>query len=412
MPAGRCSNAARGENDLSPTRSKLIIAQQLRRNLLRADRLHTTHDEFSTDRTENRLIHAALRKVLGVASVADHRRLARELAFAFADVPISRDPLQDFQRLQLDRNMRTYREALDWARLILQGLSPTSAAGSYQAPSLLFPMEKLFETYVAKHFRKQLPAHLVLGTQVRRHHLVRHGDAQWFQLRPDMVISRQGIDVLVLDNKWKLLDAGQNTSTSKYGLNQGDFYQLHAYGRSYLGGQGVLALVYPRTDQLDRPLPVFDFSGSERLQLWVLPFCLKKSEVLLPDGWSWPEVAGAQHHQLSPTTSIMMRSLVVKPSPPTSFLAKHCRMLMGRQRLASQLENGLTSERASYLSYPRAVGSSTYPLPPGRSGIMPNYSPILSSIKIFTSPNKSAGLAGALGIILLWYRRVTSFRQL
>ncbi|CAD7386107.1 5-methylcytosine restriction system specificity protein McrC [Xanthomonas arboricola] len=54
-------------------------------------------------------------------------------------------------------------------------------------------MEKLFETYVAKHFKKQLTAHLVLGTQVRRHHLVRHGDAQWFQLRRDMVISRQGI---------------------------------------------------------------------------------------------------------------------------------------------------------------------------------------------------------------------------
>ncbi|WP_338121459.1 McrC family protein [Xanthomonas cannabis] len=289
MPARHCSNAARGENDLSSTRSKLLIAQQVRRNLVGADRFHTAHDEFSTDRAENRLIHAALRKVLGVASVADHHRLARELAFAFADVPISRGPLHDFQRVQLDRNMHTYREALDWDRLILQGLSPTSAVGGHQAPSLLFPMEKLFETYVAKHFEKQLPAHLALGTQVRRHHLVRHCDAQWFQLRPDMVISRQGIDVLVLDTKWKLLDAGQDTSAGKYGLNQGDFYQLHAYGRSYLSGRGVVALVYPCTDQFDRPLPVFDFPGSEGLQLWVLPFCLKKSKVLLPDGWTWPE---------------------------------------------------------------------------------------------------------------------------
>jgi 5-methylcytosine-specific restriction enzyme subunit McrC len=135
----------------------LLIAQQLRRNLVRADRFHTAHDEFGTDRPENRLIHAALRKMLGVASAADHQQLARELAFAFADVPISRDPLHDFQRVQLDRNMRTYREALDWARLILQGLSPTSAVGGHQAPSLLFPMEKLFKTYVAKHFKKQLP---------------------------------------------------------------------------------------------------------------------------------------------------------------------------------------------------------------------------------------------------------------
>ncbi|PPU51707.1 hypothetical protein XarbCFBP6827_08930 [Xanthomonas arboricola] len=61
--------------------------QQLRRNIVRADRLDATHDEFSNDRAENRLIHGALRKVLGVASVAEHQRLARELAFTFADVP-------------------------------------------------------------------------------------------------------------------------------------------------------------------------------------------------------------------------------------------------------------------------------------------------------------------------------------
>ena len=91
-----------------------------------------------------------------------------------------------------------------------------------------------------------------------------------------------------------LLDAGQANGTHKYGLQQDDFYQLHAYGRSYLDGQGVVALVYPRTDKLNQPLPVFDFPGSEGLRLWVLPFCLTRAEVLLPEGWVWPEdsVAG------------------------------------------------------------------------------------------------------------------------
>lgn len=276
------------EEDLPALRGRLLVAQHLRRNLVRADRFHTAHDEFSTNRPENRLIHTALRKVLGATRVTDHQRLARELLTLFAEVPVSRDPDQDMQRVQLDRNMRTYREALDWTRLILQGLSPTSAAGAQHAPSLLFPMERLFEAYVAKHFQKQLPGHLALDTQVRRHHLVHHGGAKWFELRPDMVVSQQSTDVLVLDTKWKLLDAGRDNGTDKYGLQQNDFYQLHAYGRSYLGGRGVVALVYPRTDKLDQPLPVFDFPGSEGLQLWVLPFCLKQAEVLLPKGWEWP----------------------------------------------------------------------------------------------------------------------------
>ncbi|MNV01284.1 5-methylcytosine-specific restriction enzyme subunit McrC [compost metagenome] len=277
------------EDDLSALRGKLLVAQHLRRNLIRADRFHTAHDEFSSNRPENRLIHTALRRVLGATRVTNHQRLARELLALFAEVPVSHDPGHDMQRVQLDRNMRTYREALDWTRLILQGLSPTSAVGAQQSPSLLFPMERLFEAYVAKHFQKQLPVHLALDTQVRRHHLVHHSGAKWFQLRPDMVVSRQKTDVLVLDTKWKLLDAGQAKGTHKYGLQQDDFYQLHAYGRSYLGGRGVVALIYPRTDKLDQPLPVFDFPGSEGLQLWVLPFCLKQAEVLLPNGWEWPE---------------------------------------------------------------------------------------------------------------------------
>lgn len=277
------------EDDLPALRGRLLVAQHLRRNLVRADRFHTAHDEFSIDRPENRLIHTALRRVLGATRVTNHQRLARELLAFFAEVPVSHTPDQDMQRVQLDRNMRTYREALDWTRLILQGLSPTSAVGAQQAPSLLFPMERLFEAYVARHFQKQLPAHLALDTQVRRHHLVHHGGAKWFQLRPDMVVSRQKTDVLVLDTKWKLLDAGQANGTDKYGLQQDDFYQLHAYGRSYLDGQGVVALVYPRTDKLNQPLPVFDFPGSEGLRLWVLPFCLTRAEVLLPEGWVWPE---------------------------------------------------------------------------------------------------------------------------
>lgn len=280
------------EDDLPTLRGKLLVSQQLRRNLTRADRFHTAHDEFSADRPENRLIHAALRKVLGVSHDADHQRLARELVFAFTDVPVSQDPEKDFPRVQLDRNMRSYRDALDWAGMVLRDFTPTSAIGDQQAPSLLFPMEKLFEAYVAHHLQKQLPGPFRLHAQAKRHHLVRHEGAHWFQLRPDLVVSRQGTDVLVMDTKWKLLDSTEEGGPRRYDLSQGDFYQLHAYGRSYLGGQGAVVLIYPRTDHFDQPLPVFDFPSSEGLQLWVLPFCLERSELVLPEGWAWPGGGG------------------------------------------------------------------------------------------------------------------------
>lgn len=43
-----------------------------------------------------------------------------------------------------------------------------------------------------------------------------------------------------------------------------------------------MALIYPKTEVFQKPLPVFEFSSSPNLLLWVLPFCLKSKVVMLP----------------------------------------------------------------------------------------------------------------------------------
>lgn len=98
----------------------------------------------------------------------------------------------------------------------------------------------------------------------------------------NLLIREGGRDALVLDTKWKLLDGLKANGTDKYGLSQGDFYQLQAYGQSYLDGQGDVILIYPKTAAFDQPLPVFEFPKSEGLRLWVLPFCLTSRRLAIP----------------------------------------------------------------------------------------------------------------------------------
>jgi 5-methylcytosine-specific restriction enzyme subunit McrC len=89
-------------------------------------------------------------------------------------------------------------------------------------------------------------------------------------------------DQLVLDTKWKIIDGAKGNGSDKYGLSQADFYQLHAYGQAYLDGQGDVILIYPKTDALNSPLPVFEFPKSVGLRLWVLPFCLRTYRLDIP----------------------------------------------------------------------------------------------------------------------------------
>ena len=269
------------QDNLFALRGKLLMAAHLRQNLCRRDRFFTQFDEFSVNRPENRLLHAALRRVLDWTRAQAHQQLARELRFVFAEVPESMQPRLDFQRVRLERDMGYYADALAWARLILNEESPLTGAGEHRAPSLLFPMEKVFEAFVARHLPRQLAQPYTLRAQASSRSLVQHEGKDWFLLKPDLLVREGGANRLVLDTKWKLLD--QSDAANKYGLSQADFYQLHAYGQNYLEGQGDVVLIYPKTDTFNQALPVFTFPKSPELRLWVLPFCLRQRQLVLPD---------------------------------------------------------------------------------------------------------------------------------
>lgn len=272
------------QENLFALRGKLLFTEHIKQNICRRDRFFAAFDEFSSNRPENRLLHAALCRCLAWTKLQSSLRMAHEFCFAFADVPVSVLPDLDFQRIRPDRAMSNYAEALAWARLILQEESPLTAKGGQLAPSLLFPMEALFEAFVANYLSRQAISGYSLKVQAKSLFLVKHQGQNLFTLKPDILIEEAGEKRMVLDTKWKLIDCETGAGGEKFGLSEQDFYQLYAYGQNYLGGCGEVALIYPKTDNFCRPLPVFEFSRSEKLRLWVLPFCLRDRKLAFPAG--------------------------------------------------------------------------------------------------------------------------------
>lgn len=270
------------QDNLNVLRGRLIVSKQISKNLTRPDRFFVEYDEFLQERPENRLLKTALNAVLRLSNTYENQRLARELSFVFADISTSTNADQDIQRVRLDRGMSYYEQPLEWAKLILKGLSPTTGVGNHHAQSLLFPMEQVFEAYVEKHLPYQLSTGFFLKAQASSQYLVSHESQKWFRLKPDLLIKQGKNTHLVLDTKWKLLDSAKNNRREKYQLSQADFYQLYAYGHHYLDGKGDVILIFPKTDSFAEPLPVFNFPKSDGMRLWVLPFCLKKRCLVVP----------------------------------------------------------------------------------------------------------------------------------
>ena len=233
------------------------------------------HDVFVPDRPENRLIKRALEQVCRRAQSPANWRLGQELRILLQEIPGSEDLVSDFKQWRNDRNMVHYRPVRPWCELILQRQMPYSLAGDWRGISMLFPMEKLFERYVAATLRRDLAIDARLVTQAASRYLCENAGGRMFRLEPDFLVER-GPERWVLDAKWKRLDA--RNKSNNYGLSQGDFYQLFAYGEKYLAGKGEMVLIYPLRKTFDQALPAFYFGGDRCL--WALPFDLDAASLV------------------------------------------------------------------------------------------------------------------------------------
>ncbi|WP_240458071.1 McrC family protein [Vibrio neptunius] len=249
---------------------------------------HISYDEFSSDRAENRLIRSALNQVMKWSKNSDNLRLGSELQFALDDIPCSKNYALDFRQWSKDRSLIHYRDVKPWCELILSYQSPISLLGGHNGISMLFPMESLFEQYVALRLGKSLSHDLTLRTQASSCALVTHKplrgkSQQWFRLKPDIVVSDKTSHkpLYVADTKWKRINEKQATVKQKYGISQSDMYQMFAYGQNYLGGSGVVYIIYPAYEHFNSALPAFKFD--DRLSVRAIPYDLISDECELLD---------------------------------------------------------------------------------------------------------------------------------
>ena len=272
LKQGLRSNYVSEQGNLPFMKGKLMVSAQLRHNTVNHHNFWVNYDEYLPDCAANRLLHSALDKLLSLKLSSENQRRLCELRFAFDGIPLSRDIENDINRLRPDRGMAYYDDPLAWAQLILRGMSPSALQGDAKAISLLFPMEAVFESFVAQTLSDELPSHLIVKSQTATYSLVKHGPNDCFKLRPDLLIhSRQATKtIMVMDTKWKLVNCNPQKKPL-YGLAQADFYQMFAYGQKYLGGTGEMYLIYPSHDDFTQPIQQH-FAFSDDLKLWVVPY--------------------------------------------------------------------------------------------------------------------------------------------
>ena len=232
------------EDNLNFYKGKLVVNEHIKRNAAHGERFYVCYDEYLVDRAEHRLVKATLLKLQGITSSAQNQKEIRQLLTSFEMVRPSVNHQKEFSKVVINRNTKDYDMLMRWSRVFLLNKSFTTFSGGTNARALLFPMEKVFESYVAQQLKKAL-AELgwEVSTQDKGYYLF--DSPRQFALRPDIVITREDGSIIILDTKWKSL---VDKPRINYGISQADMYQMYAYSKKY--NTPEIWLLYPVNSEM------------------------------------------------------------------------------------------------------------------------------------------------------------------
>ncbi len=262
------------EEDLPALRGRLDITRQFTRNAVRPDRLACRFDQLEADTPLMRIMAAATVFLARHTRSLATRRTLDELRHALADIPLLPITRLPWQAVRIDRTNRRWEALFRLARLLLQRdwQATHHHARAPDGLTLLFPMNDLFEKYIAVLLRRALAGSGIevidqgghracLGFFTGGH--LETGDV--FRTKPDIMLRRDREILAIIDTKWKKLSL--DPLDRKHGVSQADVYQLMAYARLYQTAE--LMLLYPaRPGQVCAERAQFGMAGgSERLRI-------------------------------------------------------------------------------------------------------------------------------------------------
>ena len=232
------------EDNLNYYKGKLLTSQHFKMNLVHKERFYVAYDEFNPNRVENKLIKATLLKLQKLTTSAENSKKIRQLLVFFEIIDASMNYTADFSKVRINRSNRDYEMIMQWSKVFLLNKSFTTFSGSNNSRALLFPMEKVYESYVAKYLKKILEKDgWDVSSQDRGYYLFIEPRLQ-FALIPD-IICKHGKRTIIMDTKWKKLI---NNERINYGISQSDMYQMYAYSKKYKTSE--IWLLYPLNDEM------------------------------------------------------------------------------------------------------------------------------------------------------------------
>jgi 5-methylcytosine-specific restriction enzyme subunit McrC len=242
--------------NLNYVKGRFVFQEHLKRNLIHRERSFCEFDDFSEDNELNRFIKYVTTLLLKCTRVETSFNKLKIIEMCLSDVSYHIFDAHRAEKISLDRFNSNYLTCLNLGKLIIQNSSPQPLVGNRSNPGILFDMNKLFEEFIFKILADYSQMYkFTISAQTSEKLAKSFKDAKdqasvsnkAFNVKSDIVITLPDETVIIIDTKYKILEAVDKPSL---GIENGDIYQILSYADIFgkWGNKVVPVLLFPQPD--------------------------------------------------------------------------------------------------------------------------------------------------------------------
>lgn len=246
------------EENSKALKGSIVVKEHIKNiSSCRSD-VYCRYEEFSMNNKLNQILNTCINKSIKDVKNSDTIKILNHLKVVYSDVStidITNKEAMDFKFTRLNSR---FESSLLLAKMILNGYSSIGSKGYEKSFAILFEMNEVYERYITNLLSTYLDDYIV-HPQHNKYKLLRNEKTSKniFSLKPDIVIEDNKKYKIIIDTKWKKIDA----NTVRHGVKREDFYQMYAYLTKYEDANAAI-LLYPSNENT--------YNDDEYLESWSL----------------------------------------------------------------------------------------------------------------------------------------------
>lgn len=240
--------------------------------------LECDFEPFLFDNKVNRIIKYCSRLLMNQTRFPENLRMLQEVVFILDEVEDSYCTVHDIEKISLNSFFDDYSSILDSCKLILSQKLYSSNTYDLSQWCLLFPMEYIFEDFVAGFLEENFSSKWKVEYQKSK---FLSNTPEVFKMQHDIYLtSKLSNKNVIIDTKYKLR-VGNFKQEGKKGVEQSDLYQMVSY--AFKRGCTDIFLLYPNLTENIQESDTFEiiseFAGKDRINITAMeiPFWTKNA---------------------------------------------------------------------------------------------------------------------------------------